>query len=101
MSLPEDHVKSTPDVSYFLFFLGLPSEILCATGLFFLKIFESIFTQLRPGHRPHLFVFLNKKWGKVQKVEFWCQCPGLDFVKMDPKIFKIINHVHSIRPRKK
>ena len=34
---------------------------------YFLKILGSIFTQLRPGHRPQEFVFFEEKKGKMFK----------------------------------
>ena len=66
--LPEDPVKSTPDVSYFLFFSGPSVRDTMCNMVFFLKILRHIFfTQLGRGHRHQEFVFLKKKRGKGSK----------------------------------
>jgi hypothetical protein len=56
------HIVPRTDSTFFLF-LGVTSGILCATVYFFFNYFGSIFTQLRPGHRPQkIFLFFSKKF---------------------------------------
>ena len=91
--IPEDPViNSLLGVSYFLFFSVPPVWDTVCNMVIFLKIVGPIFTQLRPGHRPQELFFCRKNGEKVQKVEFWSQCHGLNCVNMGPKIFiKTIN----------
>lgn len=57
--LLEDPVQSTPDGSNFFIFSGRYVRDTMSNKVFFSTFFGSIFTQLRPGHRPPEVVFLN------------------------------------------
>ena len=97
-------VNSTPDVSYFLFLSGLPvRDTMCNMGVFSFENFGAHFHTTKTATQIPINCFWRINGEKVQKVEFWSQCPGLNCVKMDPKIFiKKNNHVaHSILDQEK
>ena len=94
--VPEDPVNSTPYVSLSLFISGPPFRDSLWNMVIFLKILESIFTQLRPGNRPQYFVFLKKNGNRFKKSNSGDNVPILNVLKWTPQISKKITMLHII-----
>ena len=103
--LPEDPVNSSLYLSYFFFLSGPPvQDSMCNMVTFFNQNLRPILTQLRERHLFQNSTFWTFSPFFIQKKNSWDLCPGLNCVKMDPKIFKKKHVAHSIpdgSPRKK
>ncbi len=88
--LPEDPAYSTPDVSNFFFFSGRYVRDTMCNSVFFFNFFGSIFTHLRPGHRPQkIFNFFSKKFDISNFWIFFLKMPKITNLSVRLSDFKL------------